>query len=788
MFNKIICASIICVLSAASLAKNDLPYKEGRILVRFAPKSDKSKRTNIENNQILASVNVGTVKESLDFVPGLAVVKLPPNLSVEQALARLKNNPEILYAEPDYKLEFRSTYPNDYYFDALWAFENNHGTEDADIDAPEAWDIVTDSHIIVAVIDSGIDYTHPDLAENIWLNQAELNGLPGVDDDNNGYIDDIRGWNFDPDVNDNDPMDLYGHGTMIAGIIGAVGNNGLGVTGVCWRVKLMAVNISEYDDMDWHLLASSAVKGINYAVNNGAKVINASWGGSTPIQALEDAIEAADNNSVLIIAAVPNKYWLDMDVSPDYPSWYNFDNIISVLATNTNDNKSNYSAYGQTKVDLGAPGGEYNGNPWGDSMIWSTVPGGGYDFSQGTSYATPYVSGACALVWAANPKLTHYQVREAILSSVDVKLSLSDKCASGGRLNLYKAVTYFPIPVRLTITADVNDCIAPLTTINYNIHYDPNGFDDTNVYIIDELPVGVEYLSSNPAGNYDPFNGTVTWEIPSFGPNNPGDITLTVAVTEAANPGSTLINICKIIGDSFRKSASVNTCVDCWSGSIIYVDPNAPVGGNGRSWSSAYKNIQTAIDAAERDVNCPSREIWIKTGEYKPVNDTGVPYWYNYSFELFDDLSLIGHFEGCENRPAERKLNNPAFETILQGQISAGNKVYNIVKADNVNNAVLDGFIINNAAQEGLKIAANSNIAVANCTLKQNIYGMKLEQNTCADIYNCKFINNYCYGIEAHASAANLSGCLFKNNTDSGIYAESCDSLAVSKTSFDGNG
>jgi subtilisin family serine protease len=165
---------------------SDLPYKEGQIIVRFAAKQGGLQRTTVECNQVLSAVDSGTVKKSFKLVPGLTVVKLPENIFVTDALSRLKNRPEILYAEPDYKIIMDSTEPNDAFFGSQWALYNDgfdYATADADIDANEAWDYVTHSNIIVAVLDTGIYYNHPDLADNIWINEDELYGTPGVDDD-----------------------------------------------------------------------------------------------------------------------------------------------------------------------------------------------------------------------------------------------------------------------------------------------------------------------------------------------------------------------------------------------------------------------------------------------------------------------------------------------------------------------------------------------------------------------------------------------------------------------------
>ncbi len=183
--------SVICFVFISNYAgASDLPYKEGELLVRFAPKTTGVQRTIHECNQILAAFSAGTIKKSMRFVPGLTLVKLPENQTVENALSLFKNTDEILYVEPNYKIKRYSTLPNDPYFSQLWGIHNTGqtgGISDADIDAPVAWDIATDSNIIVAVIDTGVDYTHPDLKANMWINPGEIPGN-GIDDDNNGYL------------------------------------------------------------------------------------------------------------------------------------------------------------------------------------------------------------------------------------------------------------------------------------------------------------------------------------------------------------------------------------------------------------------------------------------------------------------------------------------------------------------------------------------------------------------------------------------------------------------------
>ena len=243
MSKKILTSLAIAYLTAYSSVgiASELGYKDDEVLVRFGPKATGMQPSTKEKHDILSTLGLGTIKREYKIVPGLSLIKLTTGQTVEDALKAFNGTNGILYAEPDYKIKLLSTFPDDPNFRQLWGMHNTGqtgGTCDADIDAPEAWGIHTGSQdIIVAVLDSGVDYNHLDLTANIWVNEAELNGTPSVDDDNNGYVDDIRGWDFAD--GDNDPKDYYFHGTHVAGIIGAVGNNNEGVAGVCWNVKIM---------------------------------------------------------------------------------------------------------------------------------------------------------------------------------------------------------------------------------------------------------------------------------------------------------------------------------------------------------------------------------------------------------------------------------------------------------------------------------------------------------------------------------------------------------------------
>jgi serine protease len=357
---------------------------------------------------------------------GLYTVPVASGETVSHALARYRASPTVLYAEPDYEAHLDAT-PNDPNFadGTLWGLNNtgqSGGVNDADIDAPEGWDLGHDaSNVLVAVIDTGIDYTHPELAANVWTNPGEVAG-DGIDNDHNGFVDDVHGYDF---INqDSDPMDDYGHGTHVSGTIAARGDDGVGVVGVAWSARLMALKIFNSAGTT---TTAAEVEAINYAVANGARVSNNSWGGTHPSQALRDTIAAAGKAGHLFIAAAGNDAVND-DLTPHYPASFDLDNIVSVAALTRTDTLSSFSCFGPLTVDLGAPGSE----------IYSTYPVsmGSYTTLNGTSMATPHVTGAVALLLAAHPDWTVAHLKEELLASTVPIPALAGKTVTGGRLNL----------------------------------------------------------------------------------------------------------------------------------------------------------------------------------------------------------------------------------------------------------------------------------------------------------------------------------------------------------------
>lgn len=332
--------------------------------------------------------------------------------SLSGALQAFQSLTTVLTATPDFRLKLQAT-PNDTNYASQWALENSN---DADIDASQAWNYGTTSNVVVAVIDTGVDYTHVDLATNIWTNSREIAGN-GIDDDRNGYTDDTRGWNFVS--NNNNPMDDNSHGTHVAGTIGAVGNNGIGISGIAWGVKIMAL---KFMDSTGSGNLSDAVAAIDYARVNGAKIINASWGGGGFSSALQSAITRFQNAGGIFVAAAGNES-SNNATTASYPA--NYAGVISVGASTSSDTLASFSNYG-TNVDIAAPG----------QNILSTIPGNRYASYSGTSMASPHVAGALALLWGQSPSLTATQLVSAVMSNTDAVLTNRTQY---GRLNVGKA-------------------------------------------------------------------------------------------------------------------------------------------------------------------------------------------------------------------------------------------------------------------------------------------------------------------------------------------------------------
>jgi subtilisin family serine protease len=352
-----------------------------------------------------------------------------------ESLNQIDHLAEIV--EPDYFVSIVKM-PNDSYRNKLWGMHNSGqtgGTNDKDIDGPEAWDKTTGSkNVLGAVIDTGIDRNHEDLKANMWTNPGEIAGN-GKDDDGNGFIDDVHGWDFAN--NDNNPHDDHSHGTHCAGTIGGVGNNGKGVVGVAWNVSMVGIKFLSGSGGG---ATSDAIKSVAYATKIGVDFTSNSWGGGGSSASLKRAIEEAEKKGIGFIAAAGNHNG-NNDSRPSYPASYDLDNVISVGAHDHKGNRASFSCYGKKSVDIFAPG----------VNTYSTVPGNRYASYSGTSMATPHVAGAYALVQSLNPDWTCKQIKEALMNSTDAETGLKERCVTGGRLNVFKALQTEPAKENLIV-------------------------------------------------------------------------------------------------------------------------------------------------------------------------------------------------------------------------------------------------------------------------------------------------------------------------------------------------
>ena len=363
---------------------------------------------------------------------------------LERAAAYAAATNVIALAEPDYIVHTSATVlPNDPIYSSLWALPK--------IRAPEAWSLHTGTGgVVVGVIDTGVDYRHVDLAANMWHNPDETSDN-GIDDDNNGFVDDYYGYNFQTDTGD--PLDDRDHGTHVSGTIGAIGNNAVGAVGVSWRVRIMAL---KFIDAAGNGATSDAIDAVHYTTlmrlrGVNIRLTNNSWGGEDDSSALLAAIAAHRDAGMLFIAAAGNEY-SNIDQYPHYPAGHTLENIISVANTDQNDVRRSSSNYGAVSVDLAAPG----------TSILSTMPNDSYATKTGTSMSAAYVTGAAALIWDLLPDLTWQEVRDAIFNGVDSVSGLSGITVTGGRLNVYKALRTLPPHVHHEPLSNTTNALAAI--------------------------------------------------------------------------------------------------------------------------------------------------------------------------------------------------------------------------------------------------------------------------------------------------------------------------------------
>lgn len=625
-------------------------YRPDRILVK-----PKKGLPGSEMARLHASTKARVLR-SFPAIGNLQVVELPKGADVIDFIARYKKSGKVEYAEPDYLVHMCATSPNDpYYLDGtLWGLNNtgqNGGTADADIDAPEGWDIIHDApNVVVAVIDTGVRYTHEDLAANMWVNPGEIAGN-GVDDDGNGYVDDVYGMNAI--TNSGNPSDDNGHGTHVAGTIGAVGNNGKGVVGVAWQVKIMACKFLDSTGTGY---TSDAIKCVDYVRTKGAHILNNSWGGGGYSQALYDAIATVRGAGIIFVASSGNGggdgVGDDNDVMPQYPASYDLDNIVSVAATDRNDALASFSNYGLQSVDLAAPGVDiYSTSGTSDSA---------YVTLSGTSMAAPCTSGVMALIKAQFPGDSYGLAIGRLLASVDPLPVLEGKCLTGGRVNLQKALTAAP--------PDLS--VAPVGGLRFGGQAGgPFGPANQTYELTNYGSANLSWTATSTQSwlTVSPTSGTLL-------PGESASVTLSVnsnanSLAEGGYTDSiTFTNTTTGSGDTTR---AVTLSIG-----VIRVKPTGDDGNDGSSWLSAKKTVQAALDASG-----PGQEVWVAQGTYVE------------NITLESGVGLYGGFAGTETARDQRDWS--ANVTILDG-----NQAGSVVRSPGgcTETTVVDGFTIRNGS------------------------------------------------------------------------------------------
>lgn len=471
----------------------------------------------------------------------------------DEAVTLARSNPAVEQAEPNYVLHLFSaaaskrtsaqvppSSPNDAGFGNQWALENTGqfgGKAGADLGALAAWQMARSNRtVVVAVLDTGVDYTHPDLANRIWTNSREVAGN-GVDDDSNGYVDDVRGWNFA--YRSNDPMDDHYHGTHMAGTIAAETGNGIGIAGVVGAADVRIMPL-KFFNASAQGTTSAAIEALDYATRHGAQIINMSWGDTVYSQALYDAVRRSVSAGCLVVAAAGNATQ-DNDLIPVYPASFNsgakaLPAVISVAGTDESDRMLSNSNYGATGVDLAAP----------SNFIYGTMPRarGDYAYLSGTSSATALVSGVAALVWSQNPSLTNTQVKGIIVNSARRTAAVQGKAISGGVLHAYQALMATPAyPASNTVTsvsaADYSTVVAP---------------DSVVAAFGAKLATGNEFAQSLPlpaslAGSTVKINGIAA----QLFAVTPGQINLLVPPSLPDGPAEITV----VTSDGFRSSGTI---------------------------------------------------------------------------------------------------------------------------------------------------------------------------------------------------------------------------------------
>ena len=649
---------------SASIREASRFFDPSRILI--CPKKEKKGDTRIASglNKLHFRHKAKLHKEYPRF-GNLQVIDLPKGTDIASALKDYTKSGLVKFAQPDYIYE-PCIDPNDYYYanGTLWGLSN---ANDTDIDAPEAWSIIAGLNlpitpsIVVALIDSGVRYTHQDLAGNMWINTNETPG-DEIDNDANGYVDDIYGMCSIDGYVPGDPYDDCGHGTHCAGIIGAVGNNGVGIVGVAWQlpIKIMALKSLNRSGKG---TTSDIVECIDYAITNDADIISMSLGGLLFDQVMYSCIEQARAQGIIVATASGNSGANTDYSNPSYPACYELDNVVSVAAIGVSGDfgdGDNYSNYGLESVDLVAPGIGI--------MMCDKDSDSDYCNGSGTSMAAPHVAGALALLKAQYPNDNYHQTIIRLLDSVEVLPSCAGLIKTSGRLNLYNALTYDPDDFYVSLPDTLSFGGMPGGQFSQEKTILLTNFSNSNINWT--VSTSATWQTVTPQSGTISPNQTVAVTVSinsSASLLSTGRYTSTITVIDTSNQNTTLLDSLLVIGPA-------------------YVDTEGSNNNNGTFWALAKQTIQAAIDDSASGV-----EIWVKAGTYRE------------NIKVKGGVELYGGFSGNEN---SRDLRNwVSNETIINADLN-GNETIEETEKQSVatfhvgapSNTRIDGFTLCNGS------------------------------------------------------------------------------------------
>ncbi|MBS3789847.1 MAG: right-handed parallel beta-helix repeat-containing protein, partial [Candidatus Thermoplasmatota archaeon] len=726
-----------------SSSHEDIEYSKDSVLVQVeSPDKDmirsmgQERALKLQTDHIADAVKGSTSRTYPAF--DMAEISLNDGMDVKSAVEFLTSRDEVITAEPNYLMDFQKT-PNDPGYDSLWGMPM--------IDTPSAWDITTGSEeVVVAVIDTGIDYNHPDLKDNMWTSEEGYHGYNAVND---SY----------------DPMDDLGHGTHVAGTIGAVGDNGLGVVGVNWNVSLMGVKIGDAGG----LTIGNAIAGLEYVLEKkkeGENIVatSNSWGGGVESELLYEAIEQHQKEDISFVAAAGNA-GTDTDQNPFYPANYDLTNIISVAATDQNDELAYFSNYGRRSVHVGAPGVDIN----------STIPGGEYVHARGTSMAAPHVSGLVALLASHNSSYDHNQLKNAILSSADQPEDLQNRTLTDGRINAYQALELSPDPDNIRfwvhrptleaewreetpISISLNDGVNPIIEANVTVDFSTR--DDT-VYLEDDGSQGDQIDDGYYTGKWVPQNlGEIDLTITAV---LDGEWELTKNITTEVQGDSGIALV-----DSKSNSLSNNEINDNYYGISLYSSEsnefmNSTVLNNTHTGVRLYKsrdnemidhtisNNRNGILLEESDGNSVS---------YANISDNSIGVILQFS----DNNTFSNN--NLSNNNAGLIIENSIENQVIENEIS-NQRFYNLVLFQSTSNRIVNNNLSNQFF--GLLIQNSNENRVKENKISNNLYGMALFQSDNNRVLKNNVSNNDLGIFHLEASYNKLEENNISNNMI-GIY------------------